>query len=134
LPAFLSRTNQAGLVTIGINTPVSFNIPGVQLGTAITVLTNTTFSINQTGYYKVSFNLYTTVLSLLGTVAVLFTGAATPSPSTQPFSLVTAGTVLTGEVVFQATSTGTLQLVQTGLGLSLVTSGVSGEIVIEQLA
>jgi hypothetical protein len=134
LPAFLSRTNQGGLVTIGTNTPVSFNTPGVQFGTAITIISNTTFNINQTGFYQVTFILNTTLLSPLGTVAVLYSGSATPSPNTQPFSLLSAGTTLVGEVVFQATSTGTLQLVQTGLGLSLVTTGVSAVIVIEQLA
>jgi hypothetical protein len=134
LPAFLSRTNQGGLVTIGTNTPVSFNTPGVQFRTAITIISNTTFSINQTGFYQVTFILNTTLLSPLGTVAVLYSGSATPSPNTQPFSLLSAGTTLVGEVVFQATSTGTLQLVQTGLGLSLVTTGVSAVIVIEQLA
>ncbi len=121
-------------MAIGTNTPVSFNTSGGQFGTAITVISNTTFSINQTGFYKVTFILNTTVLSLLGTVAVLYSGAATPSPNTQSFSLVLAGAPLTGEVLFQATSTGTLQLVQTGLGLSLVATGVSAEIVIEQLA
>jgi hypothetical protein len=123
-----------GLVNIGINTPVSFNTTGVQFGTAITVLTNNTFSINSTGYFSVSFNLYTVALSLLGTVAVLYSGTATPNPNTQAFSLVTAGAVLTGQVLFQATSTGTLQLVQTGLGLSLSASGINAEIIIEQLA
>jgi hypothetical protein len=134
LPAFLNRTNQGGLVTIGANVPVSFNLPGVQFGTAITVINNTTFNINQAGYYKVTFILSTTVLSPLGTVAVLYAGTATPTPNTQSFSLVTAGTFLTGEVLFQVTSTGALQLVQTGLGLSLTTTGVSAEIIIEQLA
>jgi hypothetical protein len=126
--------NQGGIVSIGISMPISFNTVGVQFGDAITVLTNNTFSINQTGYYSVSFNLYTTAPSLLGTVAVFYTGSATPTPSTQPFSLVLVGSVLTGQVLFQATSTGTVQLVQTGLGLVLTPSGVNAEIIIEKLA
>jgi hypothetical protein len=134
LSAFVSRTNQGGFVTIGLNTAIQFNTPGVQFGTAISVLTDAAFSINQTGFYSVSFTLYTTALSLLGTVAVTFSGSATPNPGTQPFSLLTAGTVLTGEVAFQATSTGTLQLLQTGLGLTLTATGVSADIVIEKLA
>jgi hypothetical protein len=134
LPAFLSRTNVGGIVSIGTSTPVSFNTAGAQFGTSITVITNNTFSINATGYYSVTFNLYTTALSLLGTVAVLYSGSATPSPNAQPFSLATVGAVLTGQVLFQATTTGTLQLVQTGLGLTLSASGVNAEIIIEQLA
>ncbi|MCR8642672.1 BclA protein [Paenibacillus sp. N1-5-1-14] len=114
--------------------PVPFNTPGVQFGNVIRQIGPTTFSISQPGYYKVDFTLYTAVLSLLGTVTVEFTGMATPHPAGNPFSLAVAGVGLTGQLMFQATTSGTIQLIITGIGLTLAATNTNAIIIIEKLA
>ncbi|CAM3398736.1 hypothetical protein AB1399_05470 [Hydrogenibacillus schlegelii] len=131
---FLSRSNVGGLLNIGVNEPVSFNTPGVQVGDDIVVLNDTTFSIQRPGFYVVQFYLYTVAATLLGTVKVQFSGTAAPNPNDVPFSLLLAGVNLSGAVAFEAKTPGALQLVQTGLGLSLSTSGTNAVILIRRIA
>lgn len=132
--SFLSNSNSGGLVSIGTNTPVQFNGTALQYGTDITQPTISSFQINALGYYKVTFYLFTTTLSLLGAASVTYSGTATPTPSTLSYKLSAAGGILSGSLIFEATSTGTVQVVQTGLGLSLLGSGTNAVIEVERLA
>lgn len=131
---FLSSSNVGGLVNIGVNEPVSFNTPGVQVGDDIVALNTTTFSIQRPGFYVVQFYLYTVAATLLGTVNVQFSGTGVPNPNDVPFSLLLAGVNLSGAVAFEAKTPGTLQLIQSGLGLSLSTSGTNAVILIRRIA
>jgi len=121
-------------VSIAASSPVQFNTAGASTGTAITVVSNSTFGLTQTGLYKISFVVYLSALSLLGGLQLQFTGTATPSANTNTFNFLTAGVSLTGFVMFQVTVPGNLQLVATGLLLTLSGSGTNAAIVIEKLA
>jgi hypothetical protein len=117
-----------------VGTPVSFNTPGVQFGTAITALNDTSFLISEPGFYEVTFVINTAAVSLLGAVTPTYTGIAVPNPSANSFALAVAGSNLVGTFIFQAVTPGILQLVQTGLGITLALGGTNAEITIKKLA
>jgi hypothetical protein len=85
------------------------------VGTAITKTNDTTFTVNADGVYRVTYTLRTAVISLLGSVRVQVNGAGVGPTS----SLLIAGVPLTDQVTFQANAGDTVQLVVSGLALTL---------------
>ncbi|MEC0247226.1 collagen-like protein, partial [Paenibacillus chitinolyticus] len=135
LTSFASRRNTGG-TTVTAGGLVPFNTAGVQYGTAITFSPTeptTTFLINEPGYYRVSFLIYTGTLSLLSSVSASFSGTAVPQPSATVFSLALAGSVLTGDLLFQAVTAGSLTVSVSGLTLTLSGTGTNAQITVVKL-
>src|SRR6478672_5647955 len=103
-----------GTIVIG-GGPVSFNQAPLIVGTAITKTNDTTFVVHKNGVYRVTYTLRTALLSALGTVRVQVNGAGV-GPNAP---LLLAGTSLSDQVTFQANTGDTVQLVVSGVALTL---------------
>ena len=107
-----------GPIVIGVAGAVPFNqAPLIVGGTTISKTNNTTFTLNKDGVYRVTYTLRTALLSLLGGVRVHVNGTGVGPTS----GLITLGAPLTDMVTFEATAPSTVQLVVSGLALSLAT-------------
>jgi hypothetical protein len=104
-----------GTVVIGVGGPVPFNQVPLIVGTAITKTNDTTFTVHKNGVYRVTYTLRTALLSLLGTVRVQVNGVGV-GPSAP---LLVAGTSLNDQVTFPANNGDTVQLVVSGVALTL---------------
>lgn len=104
-----------GTVVIGVGGAVAFNQAPVIVGTAITKTNDTTFTVHTDGVYRVTYTLRTALLSLLGNVRVEVNGVGV-GPSA---GLVLAGVPLSDQVTFEANNGDTLQLVVSGVALTL---------------
>jgi BclA-like protein len=104
-----------GTIVVGVGGAVSFNQVPLVVGTAITKTNDTTFTVNADGVYRVSYTLRTALLSLLGGVRVEVNGTGVGPTA----SLVIAGLPLSDQVTFQANPGDTVQLVVSGLALTL---------------
>jgi BclA C-terminal domain len=104
-----------GTIVIGVGGPVAFNQAPLVVGTAITKTNDTTFTVHANGVYRVSYTLRTALLSLLGGVRVQVNGVGVGPTA----SLVVAGTPLSDQVTFQANAGDTVQLVVSGVALTL---------------
>ena len=116
LAAALFDWNNGG-ITIAINSPVPFNQAPFIVGTAISKTNNTTFTVNATGAYRVTYILQTAAASLLGSAQVRVNGTGV-GPTT---TLVALGAPLTGMVTFSANAGDTIQVVVSGLAITLAT-------------
>nr|WP_275671681.1 hypothetical protein [Paenibacillus ginsengarvi] len=121
-------TAQSSINVAPGGTPVSFNTiaTGQQFGTAITQSSATTFTISETGYYRVAFSVYGAISLIGATVSVQFTpsGAIVPniagttiSPTFSVFgALAVVGLPLTAEILFEVvTAPVQVQLILSGL-------------------
>ena len=104
-----------GAVVIGVGGAVAFNQAPLIVGTAISKTNDSTFTVNADGVYRVSYTLRTALLSLLGSVRVQVNGAGVGPTA----GLVVAGVPLSDQVTFQANAGDTVQLVVSGLALTL---------------
>jgi len=104
-----------GTIVIGVGGAVPFNQVPLIVGTAITKTNDTTFTVNKNGVYRVSYTLRTALLSLSGTVQVQVNGVGV-GPSAP---LLVAGTSLSDQVTFPANAGNTVQLVVSGVALTL---------------
>ena len=100
---------------IGVGGAVGFNQAPLIVGTAITKTNDTTFTVHANGVYRVTYTLRTALLSLLGSVQVQVNGVGVGPTA----SLVLAGLPLTDQVTFQANAGSTVQLVVSGVALTL---------------
>ena len=105
----------SGTIVVGVGGAVSFNQTPLIVGSAITKNNDTTFTVNADGVYRVSYTLRTALLSLLGGVRVEVNGTGVGPTA----SLVIAGLPLSDQVTFQANAGDTVQLVVSGLALTL---------------
>ena len=106
-----------GTIVISVGGAVPFNQAPLIVGTAISKTNNTTFTVNQTGVYRISYTLRTALASLLANVQVRVNGVGVGPTA----ALVLAGTSLSDEVTFSANAADTLELVVGGLALTLGT-------------
>jgi hypothetical protein len=114
LAAILFDYNNGTLV-IGVGGAVAFNQAPLIVGTAITKTNDTTFTVNKNGVYRVSYTLRTALLSLLGGVRVQVNGVGVGPTA----SLIVVGTPLSDQVTFQASAGDTVQLIVSGVALTL---------------
>ena len=105
----------SGTIVIGVGGAVSFNQAPLIAGTAISKTNDTTFTVNADGVYRVSYTLRTALLSLLGSVQVHVNGGGVGPTA----GLVVAGVPLSDQVTFPANAGDTLQLVVSGVALTL---------------
>src|SRR5436190_1853991 len=104
-----------GTIMIGVGGAVGFSQAPLIVGTAITKTNDTTFTVHANGVYRVTYTLRTALLSLLGSVQVQVNGVGVDPTA----GLVVAGVPLTDQVTFQANSGDTVQLVVSGVALTL---------------
>ena len=104
-----------GTIVIGVGGAVPFNQAPLVVGTAITKTNDTTFTVHKNGVYRVTYTLRTALLSLLGTVRVQVNGIGVGPAA----PLLIAGTSLSDQVTFQANTNDTVQLVVSGVALTL---------------
>jgi hypothetical protein len=104
-----------GTVVVGVGGAVPFNQAPLIVGTAITKTNDTTFTVHKNGVYRVTYTLRTALLSLLGTVQVQVNGVGV-GPSAP---LLVAGTSLSDQVTFPANVGNTVQLIVSGVALTL---------------
>jgi hypothetical protein len=116
LAAILFDYNSGG-ITIGVGGPVTFNQTALQVGTAITKTDNATFTLNQTGVYRVTYTLRTALVSLLAATQVQVNGVGVGPTA----ALIAGGVPLNDQVTFPASAGDTVQLVVAGLALTLAT-------------
>ena len=108
---------------------VPFNGTSVIVGTDISQTNNTTFLLGGSGVYRVSVILRTAVASLLGGVQIRRNGSGISTTAT----LAAVGTALVESVTFSANAGDTIQVVVTGLALTL-SSGTSASITIDRIS
>jgi BclA C-terminal domain len=104
-----------GVVTIIVGSAVPFSQPPFIVGAAISKTNSTTFTLNASGVYRVTYTLRTATAGLLGNVQVQVNGVGVGPIN----ALLTLGVPLTDQVTFTANATDTVQLVVGGLALSL---------------
>ena len=104
-----------GTVTIGVGGAVPFSQAPLIVGTAISKTNNTTFTVNATGVYNVSYVLQTAVVSLLAQTQVRVNGVGV-GPTT---ALIAPGAPMTNQVTFPANASDQVQIVVAGLALTL---------------
>jgi hypothetical protein len=104
-----------GPIVIGVTGAVPFNQAPLIVGTAISKTNNTTFTLNADGVYRVSYTLRTALVSLLGSVRVQVNGIGVGPTA----SLIIAGVPLSDQVTFPANALATVELVVSGVALSL---------------
>jgi hypothetical protein len=104
-----------GTIMIGVGGAVGFSQAPLIVGTAITKTNDTTFTVHANGVYRVTYTLRTALLSLLGSVQVQVNGVGVGPTA----GLVVAGVPLTDQVTFQANAGNTVQLVVSGVALTL---------------
>jgi hypothetical protein len=107
----------SGTIVIGVGGAVPFNQAPLIVGTAISKTNNTTFTLNADGVYRVSYTLRTALLSLLGSAQVQVNGIGVGPTA----SLILAGAPLSDQVTFPGNAGDTVQVVVTGLALTLAT-------------
>ena len=115
LAAILFDYNSNGVLVINVGGAVSFNQTPLIVGTAISKTDDTTFTVNADGVYRVSYTLRTALISLLGSVRVQVNGTGVGPTA----GLLLAGVPLTDQVTFQANAGDTVQLVVSGITLTL---------------
>ncbi|EOI7619446.1 exosporium leader peptide-containing protein [Bacillus cytotoxicus] len=132
LPAGLYAFNSSTIsIGLGVDQPIPFNTVGAQFGTAISQLDADTFTINETGFYKITVIAYTALVSLLGGLTIEVNGTPIPGSGT---TLISLGAPIVLQAITQITTTPSLvEAVVTGLGLSLAL-GTSATIIIEKIA
>jgi len=107
----------SGSIVIGVGGAVPFNQAPLIVGTAISKTSNTTFTLNANGVYRVTYTLRTALLSLLGSVQVQVNGIGVGPTA----SLIIVGAPLSDQVTFPANAGDTVQVVVSGLALTLAT-------------
>ncbi len=112
----LYATNDGAVVAIGAGSAVQFNDVDVRVGAAISQVDADTFEVAADGVYKVTYRLSTTLLTALGGVQVEVGGASAGATNT----LAAVGTSLHDTVLVEAEAGDSLEIVATGLGLTLV--------------
>ncbi|HHT7236886.1 TPA: BclA C-terminal domain-containing protein [Bacillus cereus] len=132
LPAGLYAFNSAASsINVGINTPVPFNTVGSQLGTAITQLDSDTFTIHQSGLYKITVIAYTATSGLLGGIEIQVNGVTVPGAVR---NLVSLGTPIVIQAIAQITTAPvSVEVIGIEAVLSLAV-GTGASIVIEKIA
>ena len=117
-----ASTGAAPLITVSLGSqPIAFTGDVVSTGSAITKTDDDTFTINESGTYRVAFDIAGVNASALGSVEL-----RQNSTSLGSFSLVSLGTSTSGTRLVQAEAGDTIELVRTGLvslGLSLEYQG-----------
>jgi hypothetical protein len=116
LAAVLFDYNSGG-ITIGTGGAVPFNQAPLIVGTAISKTTNTTFTVNANGVYRVTYTLRTAIISLLANTQVHVNGVGVGPTA----ALLSVGAPLTDQVTFTANAADTVQVVVGGLALTLAT-------------
>ena len=116
LAAILFNYNSGGIV-IGVGGPVPFNQTALQVGTAITQTSSTTFTLNRDGVYRVTYTLRTALVSLLAQTQVQVNGTGVGPTA----ALVAGGVPLNDQVTFPANAGDTVQVVVGGFALTLST-------------
>ena len=106
-----------GGINIGVGGAVPFNQAPLVVGTAISKSDNTTFVVNANGVYRVTYTVRTAVVSLLGSTQVRVNGIGVGPTA----ALVTLGVPLSDMVTFSANAGDTVQLVVSGLAITLAT-------------
>jgi len=106
-----------GTIVIGVGGAVPFNQAPLIAGTAISKTNDTTFTVHADGVYRASYTLRTALLSLLGSVRVQVNGVGVGPTA----GLILAGGPLSDQVTFQANAGDTVQLVVSGVALTLAT-------------
>jgi len=97
---------------IPVGSPVPFNQAPLIVGTAIIKSTDTTFTVTETGVYRISYVLRAALDSPQGNTQVHVNGVGV-GPTAN-------GALLTDQVTFVANAADTLQLVVGGLPLTLI--------------
>jgi BclA C-terminal domain len=105
----------SGTIAIGVGGAVPFNQSPLVVGTAISKTNDTTFTVHANGVFRVTYTLRTALLSLLGSVQVQVNGSGVGPTA----GLVVAGVPLSDQVTFPANAGDTLQLVVSGVALTL---------------
>jgi hypothetical protein len=116
LAAVLFDYNTGGVV-INAGGAVPFNQGPLIVGTAISKSSNTTFTVNANGVYRISYTLRTAVVAFLGNTQVQVNGVGVGPTS----ALLSLGAPITDQVTFSANATDTLEVVVSGFALSLAT-------------
>ncbi|WP_179871793.1 BclA C-terminal domain-containing protein [Bacillus cereus] len=130
LPGGLYAFNFGPTGTIlGTNDPVEFNTLGTSFGTAITQLTPDTFFIAETEVYKITVILYTSLTSASNVFEIQINGSPIPGTSV---SLALFGSTLIAKAIALITTPAIVEVISTGLGLSLA-PGVNASIIIEKV-
>jgi hypothetical protein len=104
-----------GTVVVGVGGAVPFNQAPLVAGSAITKTNDTTFTVHANGIYRVSYTLRTALLTLLGNVRVQVNGVGVGPTA----SILVAGTSVSDQITFQANAGDTVQLVVSGVALTL---------------
>jgi BclA C-terminal domain len=107
----------SGVIAILPGGAVPFSQPPLIVGTAISKADAETFTLNQTGVYRVTYTLRTALVSLLGSVQVQVNGVGVGPTA----ALLIAGAPLSDQVTFQANAGDTVELVVSGLAIALAT-------------
>jgi hypothetical protein len=97
---------------IPVGSPVPFNQAPLIVGTAIIKSTDTTFTVTETGVYRISYVLRASLQGPQGNIQVHVNGVGVgPTADAE---------LLTDQVTFVANAADTLQLVVGGLNLALI--------------
>jgi hypothetical protein len=107
----------SGVISILPGGAVPFNQTALVVGTAISKTDNFTFTVNQTGVYRVTYTLRTALVSFLGSVQVQVNGVGVGPTA----GLIIAGAPLGDQVTFPANAGDPVQLVVSGLAIALAT-------------
>jgi BclA C-terminal domain len=107
----------SGVIAILPGGAVPFSQPPLIVGTAISKADAETFTLNQTGVYRVTYTLRTALVSLLGSVQVQVNGVGVGPTA----ALLIAGAPLSDQVTFPANAGDTVELVVSGLAIALAT-------------
>lgn len=112
----LYAISDGSFVNISAGTPVEFNDVQVQVGSLITQVDDDTFRFAEAGVYKVDYRLPTSLFSALGGVRVEVGGVIVGSAG----PLISLGTSLHDTLLVEAQAGDTLEIIGTGLGLTLL--------------
>jgi BclA C-terminal domain len=105
----------SGVISILPGGAVPFNQAPLIVGTAISKTDNFTFTVNQTGVYRVTYTLRTALVSLLGNVQVQVNSVGVGPTA----ALIIAGAPLSDQVTFPANAGDAVKLVVGGLAIAL---------------
>ena len=101
-----------GIVVIGVGEAVPFSQPPLMVGTAIIKSTDTTFTVTETGVYRISYVLRASLQEPQGNIQVHVNGVGVGPTAAAAF--------LTDQVTFVANAGAILQLVVGGLPITLI--------------
>ena len=101
-----------GIVVIGVGEAVPFSQPPLMVGTAIIKSNNTTFTVTESGVYRISYVLRAGLFEPSGNTQVHVNGVGVGPTA--------AAALLTDQVTFVANAADTLQLVVGGLPITLI--------------